>query len=41
MADFEVYWTAANRALDAQPLYQPADGHYQFKYLPAFAFLSP
>ena len=37
MVDFEVYWTAANRALDAQPLYQAGDGHFQFKYLPAFA----
>ena len=40
MRDFEVYWTAAARALDAEPLYRPADGHYQFKYLPAFAVLS-
>ncbi|MEZ5317984.1 MAG: glycosyltransferase family 87 protein [Vicinamibacterales bacterium] len=37
MVDFEVYWTAAGRALHAQPLYQAGDGHYQFKYLPAFA----
>lgn len=40
MRDFEVYWTAASRALSAEPLYQAADGHYQFKYLPAFAVLS-
>jgi hypothetical protein len=37
MADFGVYRTAALRALDAQPLYVAADGHYAFKYLPAFA----
>lgn len=37
MADFEVYWTAAGRAAAAEPLYRAADGHYQFKYLPAFA----
>ena len=40
MRDFEVYWTAASRALEAQPLYRSTDGHYQFKYLPAFAVLS-
>ena len=37
MADFSVYRTAAMRALQAEPLYQESDGHYQFKYLPAFA----
>jgi hypothetical protein len=37
MVDFEVYRTAATRALHAEPLYREADGHYQFKYLPAFA----
>lgn len=37
MADFSVYRTAAVRALDAEPLYRTEDGHYQFKYLPAFA----
>ena len=37
MRDFEVYWTAANRALASAPLYRAEDGHYQFKYLPAFA----
>jgi hypothetical protein len=37
MVDFEVYRTAALRALTGEPLYQSADGHYQFKYLPAFA----
>ena len=39
MPDFEVYWTAGSRALAAQPLYRAEDGHYQFKYLPAFAVL--
>jgi hypothetical protein len=37
MADFEVYHTAAIRAVGAEPLYRSDDGHYQFKYLPAFA----
>jgi hypothetical protein len=37
MADFEVFRTAAVRALNAEPLYRAADGHYQFKYLPASA----
>jgi hypothetical protein len=40
MRDFEVYRTAAARATRAQPLYRPSDGHYQFKYLPAFAVLT-
>lgn len=39
MPDFEVYWTAGSRAIDAQPLYRAGDGHFQFKYLPAFAIL--
>jgi hypothetical protein len=37
MADFAVYRTAGIRAIDAEPLYRADDGHYQFKYLPAFA----
>lgn len=37
MVDFGVYRTAAARALEAAPLYRADDGHYQFKYLPAFA----
>ena len=37
MPDFGVYRTAATRALRAEPLYRAEDGHYQFKYLPAFA----
>ena len=39
LVDFEVYRTAAARALAAQPLYRLDDGHYQYKYLPAFAIL--
>jgi hypothetical protein len=39
MRDFEVYWTVAGRAANAEPLYLAEDGHYQFKYLPAFAIL--
>jgi len=38
MVDFEVYRQAAGRALHAENLYRPEDGHYQYKYLPAFAF---
>jgi hypothetical protein len=37
MVDFEVYRTAGRRAVGAEPLYREADGHYSFKYLPAFA----
>jgi hypothetical protein len=39
MVDFEVYRTAAARAIAAQPLFRLDDGHYQYKYLPAFAFV--
>jgi Glycosyltransferase family 87 len=39
LVDFVVPRTAAVRAIDAAPLYRPEDGHYQYKYLPAFAFL--
>jgi Glycosyltransferase family 87 len=39
MPDFEVYWRAGMRAAAAEPLYRAEDGHYQFKYLPAFAVL--
>ena len=38
MVDFEVYRQAAGRAMHAENLYRPDDGHYQYKYLPAFAF---
>jgi hypothetical protein len=37
MVDFEVYRTAGTRVIAAEPLYQATDGHYTFKYLPAFA----
>src|SRR5262252_345501 len=40
MPDFEVYYTAASRAHAAQPLYRAEDGHFQFKYLPAFAVIA-
>ena len=40
MPDFEVYWRASARAAAGEPLYREADGHYQFKYLPAFAVLA-
>jgi hypothetical protein len=40
MPDFEVYWTAAVRARAAEPLYRVEDGHYQLKYLPAFAMIA-
>lgn len=40
MPDFEVYWTAGSRALATAPLYRDTDGHYQFKYLPAFALMA-
>ena len=37
LVDFMVPRTAAERFLAAEPLYRPEDGHYQYKYLPAFA----
>jgi hypothetical protein len=40
MPDFEVYWRAGDRAAAAEPLYRDEDGHYQLKYLPAFAMLA-
>src|SRR6186997_569486 len=40
MPDFEVYQTAGARALAAEPLYRAEDGHFQFKYLPAFAIIA-
>jgi arabinofuranan 3-O-arabinosyltransferase len=40
MPDFEVYWKAASRAASAEPLYRVEDGHFVFKYLPAFALLA-
>ena len=40
MPDFEVYWRAGAARRAAEPLYRPEDGHYQLKYLPAFAVLA-
>src|SRR5258708_24136640 len=40
MPDFDVYRTAGARAFAAEPLYRADDGHFQFKYLPAFAILA-
>jgi hypothetical protein len=37
LVDFVVPRTAAERFLAHEPLYRPEDGHYQYKYLPAFA----
>ena len=37
MVDFGVFRQAGARARAAEPLYRAEDGHYQFKYLPAFA----
>ena len=34
---FVIYRIAGERALAAAPLFRPDDGHYQFKYFPAFA----
>ena len=39
MVDFDVYRTAAARALEGENLYRVTDGHYQYKYLPVFAFV--
>ena len=42
LVDFAVPRTAAVRYLAHEPLYRPDDGHYQYKYLPAFAqFMVP
>ncbi|MFO7691905.1 MAG: glycosyltransferase family 87 protein [Vicinamibacterales bacterium] len=38
MQDFEVYRVAGLRAAAGEPLYRAQDEHWQFKYLPAFAF---
>jgi hypothetical protein len=38
MVDFDVYRQAAQRALHGENLYRVDDGHYQYKYWPAFAF---
>lgn len=39
MIDFGVYLTAGERVLAGENLYRESDGHWQFKYLPAFAFV--
>jgi hypothetical protein len=39
MYDFEVYRIAGARVAAGEPLYRAEDGHWQFKYLPAFAFV--
>ena len=39
LVDFAVPRTAAVRFLAHEPLYRPDDGHYRYKYLPAFALL--
>jgi hypothetical protein len=39
LVDFVVPRTAAVRFLAQEPLYRPDDGHYQYKYLPAFALV--
>jgi hypothetical protein len=39
MADFVNSRRAAVRSLHAEPLYRSEDGHYQFKYFPAFALM--
>ena len=40
MRDFEVISRVGARTLAAEPLYREEDGHYQFKYLPAFGLLA-
>lgn len=39
MIDFVTWRQAAERGLQAAPLYRPEDGHYQFKYFPLFALI--
>ncbi len=39
MTDFAVFHKAGQRFLNAEPLYQESDGHYQFKYLPGSAVI--
>ena len=38
MPDFEVYRVAGARAVAGEELYRAEDGHWLFKYLPAYAF---
>ena len=37
LVDFAVPRTAAVRFVAHEPLYRPDDGHFQYKYFPAFA----
>jgi hypothetical protein len=39
MVDFTTWRQAAVRGVNAEPLYRVEDGHYQFKYFPAFALM--
>lgn len=39
MLDFGVYLTAGARVAAGENLYRVEDGHWQYKYLPAFAFV--
>jgi len=39
MYDFNVYLTAGARVVAGETLYRAEDGHWQYKYLPAFAFV--
>ncbi len=39
MYDFGVYLTAGSRVVAGENLYRAEDGHWQYKYLPAFAFV--
>jgi hypothetical protein len=39
MYDFNVYLTAGARVVAGESLYRAEDGHWQYKYLPAFAFV--
>lgn len=39
MYDFGVYLTAGTRVVAGENLYRVEDGHWQYKYLPAFAFV--
>jgi hypothetical protein len=39
MIDFTVWQRSVVRGLHAEPLYRVEDGHYQFKYFPAFTLL--
>jgi uncharacterized membrane protein len=39
LLDFDVYYKTGVRVASAEPLYRAEDGHWQFKYLPAFAIV--